>query len=83
MSLSEGQAGTLEEEQAECPHAAPSVLGMSKQHQIHKGTRFKTHPTQQGSAGCAAALLAVQGLNKLINQPSAEVSLEQRVAISN
>lgn len=51
MSLSEGQAGTLEEEPAECPQAAWSVLGVSKQHQIHKRTRCKTHPTQQGSAG--------------------------------
>ena len=71
------------------PHATCSserqalVLGMSKQHQIHKRTQFKTHSTQQSRAGCTAALLAVLGLNKLINQPSAEVSLEQRVAISN
>lgn len=59
------------------------VLGMSKQHQVYKRTRFKTHSTQQSRTGCAAALLAEQGLNKLINQPSAEVSLEQRVAMSN
>lgn len=82
MSLSEGQLYP-EEEQAECPHAAPSVLGMSKQHcDLTRGLDLR-HIPHSRKRSCAAALLAVQGLNKLINQPSAEVSLEQRVAISN